>query len=222
MYDPSSGSIWVDGQNVQMVQIDSLRKQISVVPQDTALFNDTIYYNILYGNPDLAGRDDVVAAAKKAHIHEVIQGLPDKYETRVGERGLMLSGGEKQRVALSRAILKQSPIMFFDEATSALDTHTETALLGSIRNMLKEGGKTSIFIAHRLRTVQDADLILVLVDGKVQEQGTHRSLMAKGPENGVYHRMWKAQEETSKKGLLKYDDDAESEPEVVDPNQRSK
>lgn len=154
-YDPQSGTVYIDNQNIRDVKLDSLRSQISVVPQETALFNTTIKKNIQYGRVT-ASDEEVYQAAKRAQIHDAIMKLPDKYETKVGERGLMLSGGEKQRVALSRAILKNSPIMFFDEATSALDTHTEQGLLSNIRSVLHEKGGTSMFIAHRLRTIADA------------------------------------------------------------------
>jgi ABC transporter ATM len=132
-----------------------------VVPQETALFNTTIKRNIQYGRVS-ASEEEVIQAAKRAHIHDAIMKLPDQYETKVGERGLMLSGGEKQRVALSRAILKNSPIWFFDEATSALDTHTEQGLLSNIRSVLHEKGGTSMFIAHRLRTIADAGNVVTL------------------------------------------------------------
>lgn len=157
-YDPQSGSVYIDNQNIRDVKLDSLRSQIGVVPQETALFNTTIKSNIHYGRVT-ATDEEVIQAAKRAQIHDAIMKLPDQYETKVGERGLMLSGGEKQRVALSRAILKNSPIMFFDEATSALDTHTEQGLLSNIRSVLHEKGGTSIFIAHRLRTIADAGTV---------------------------------------------------------------
>jgi ATP-binding cassette subfamily B (MDR/TAP) protein 7 len=201
MYDPVSGTICLDDQDIKAVTMESLRKKIGVVPQDTALFNDTIEYNIRYGRPT-ATEEEVKEAARMAHIHSAIEHLPDRYATRVGERGLMLSGGEKQRVALSRAILKNPPIMFFDEATSALDTHTEQALLVSIRDILRKERRTSVFIAHRLRTIRDADHIIVLKDGRVEEEGSHEVLMARS-DGGVYRRMWHAQEEGALDGLLK-------------------
>lgn len=154
-YDPAKGDVYIDNQNIRDVTLKSLRSQIAVVPQETALFNSTIKQNIQYGRVS-ATEEQVVEAAKMAHIHDAIMALPDKYETKVGERGLMLSGGEKQRVALSRAILKNSPIMFFDEATSALDSQTEQGLLQNIRAVLRERQGTSLFIAHRLRTISDA------------------------------------------------------------------
>ncbi|KAF9358375.1 Iron-sulfur clusters transporter atm1, mitochondrial [Mortierella sp. AD094] len=189
-YDPQGGNVYIDNQNIRDVQLDSLRSQISVVPQETALFNTTIKRNIQYGRVT-ASDEEVIAAAKKARIHDAIMRLPDQYETKVGERGLMLSGGEKQRVALSRAILKSSPIMFFDEATSALDTHTEQGLLANIRTVLHEKGGTSMFVAHRLRTIADADEIIVLKEGQIAERGRHDELLKK---DGIYRHMWETQE----------------------------
>ncbi|KAF9919547.1 Iron-sulfur clusters transporter atm1, mitochondrial [Linnemannia zychae] len=189
-YDPQSGNVYIDNQNIRNVTLESLRSQIGVVPQETALFNTTIKSNIQYGRVS-ATDEEVIQAAKKAQIHDAIMKLPDQYETRVGERGLMLSGGEKQRVALSRAILKNSPIMFFDEATSALDTHTEQGLLANIRSVLREKGGTSMFIAHRLRTIADADEIIVLKDGQIAERGRHDQLLK---QNGIYRHMWDTQE----------------------------
>ncbi|KAJ1970970.1 Iron-sulfur clusters transporter atm1, mitochondrial [Dimargaris xerosporica] len=192
-FDPKSGNIYVDGQNIKNVKLDSLRKHIGVVPQDTALFNNTIYHNIAYGN-SAATSAEVKRAAQQAQIHDSIQRLPDGYESRVGERGLMLSGGEKQRVALARAILKNAPIVFFDEATSALDTRTEQAILNRVRELLRDKQQTSIFIAHRLRTIYDSDLILVLKDGQLCEQGTHEQLLCQTEGHGVYRQMWEMQE----------------------------
>ncbi|KAF9540831.1 Iron-sulfur clusters transporter atm1, mitochondrial [Mortierella hygrophila] len=189
-YDPQSGSVYIDNQNIRDVKLDSLRSQIGVVPQETALFNTTIKSNIHYGRVT-ATDEEVIQAAKKAQIHDAIMKLPDQYETKVGERGLMLSGGEKQRVALSRAILKNSPIMFFDEATSALDTHTEQGLLSNIRSVLREKGGTSMFIAHRLRTIADADEIIVLKEGQIAERGRHDQLLKM---DGIYRHMWDTQE----------------------------
>ncbi|KAG0227316.1 P-loop containing nucleoside triphosphate hydrolase protein [Mortierella sp. GBAus27b] len=189
-YDPQSGKIYIDNQNIRDVTLDSLRSQIGVVPQETALFNTTIKRNIQYGRVS-ASEEEVIQAAKRAHIHDAIMKLPDQYDTKVGERGLMLSGGEKQRVALSRAILKNSPIWFFDEATSALDTHTEQGLLSNIRSVLHEKGGTSMFIAHRLRTIADADEIIVLKEGQIAERGRHEELLR---HNGIYRHMWDTQE----------------------------
>ncbi|KAG0768824.1 hypothetical protein G6F16_002902 [Rhizopus arrhizus] len=190
-YEPQSGNIYVDGQNIKEVTMDSLRRAIGVVPQDTTLFNNTIYYNINYGRVD-ATRDEVYQAAKRARIHDVIMTLPEKYESKVGERGLMLSGGEKQRISLARTILKKPHILFLDEATSALDTHTEQSLLANFRSILRETSMTSLHIAHRLRTIADADIIHVLQDGKVVEFGRHEELLL--IENSVYKNMWNKQE----------------------------
>lgn len=189
-YDPASGNVYIDKQNIRDVTLKSLRSQIAVVPQETALFNSTIKHNIQYGRVS-ATEGEVVAAAKMARIHDAIMALPDQYETKVGERGLMLSGGEKQRVALSRAILKGAPIMFFDEATSALDSHTEQGLLQNIRQVLREKRGTSLFIAHRLRTICDADEIIVLKEGTIAERGTHDQLLK---QDGLYSQMWENQE----------------------------
>ncbi|GAB7347474.1 hypothetical protein MBLNU459_g4387t1 [Dothideomycetes sp. NU459] len=189
-YDVQGGRILIDGQDIRDVQIESLRKAIGVVPQDTPLFNDTIEHNIHYGDLE-ASTEKVEAAAKRAKVHELIQRLPDKYNTMVGERGMMISGGEKQRLAISRLLLKDPPLLFFDEATSALDTYTEQALLGNINSILKEKARTSVFVAHRLRTIYDSDVIIVLKDGNVAEQGTHERLIDSG---GVYSELWSAQE----------------------------
>ena len=168
------------------MQVDSLRKAIGVVPQDTPLFNDTVEHNIRYGSID-ATQEEVVAAAQRARIHDTIQKFPDGYQTKVGERGLMISGGEKQRLAMSRLLLKDPPLLFFDEATSALDTHTEQALMLNINSILREKGRTSVFVAHRLRTIFDSDLIIVLKDGHVAEMGSHRDLIDRA---GVYAELW--------------------------------
>ncbi|KAJ1920735.1 Iron-sulfur clusters transporter atm1, mitochondrial [Mycoemilia scoparia] len=196
-YDPDSGSIKIDGQPVNQVTLESLRKEIGVVPQDTALFNTTLFQNIKYGDHS-ATETQVYEAAKKARIHDTIMKLPNQYDTQVGERGLMISGGEKQRVALSRAILKRAPIIFFDEATSALDTHTENEILANIREILSQQQCTAIFIAHRLRTISDADIIFVLKDGVVVEQGRHEELLAL---NGIYRDMWDMQEIRGTNGI---------------------
>lgn len=189
-YDVTSGRISIDGQDIRDVQVDSVRRQISVVPQDQPMFNSTIMHNLRYGRT-AASDEEVVQAAKKAEIHDTVMRFPTGYQTKVGERGMMISGGEKQRLALSRAILKDSPIMFFDEATSALDTQTEQALLANINQVIHEKGATSVFIAHRLKTVQDADVIFVLKEGIVAESGSHEDLMAR---QGIYSGMWEAQE----------------------------
>ncbi|KAL0257668.1 Iron-sulfur clusters transporter atm1, mitochondrial [Diplodia seriata] len=189
-YDVQAGRITVDGQDLRDVQLDSLRRAIGVVPQDTPLFNASIMHNIRYGDvdaPDAAVR----AAAARAKLDQVIATFPDGYDTTVGERGLMISGGEKQRLAVSRLILKDPPLLFFDEATSALDTHTEQALLQNINSVIREKKRTSVFVAHRLRTIYDSDLIIVLRDGRVVEQGTHEKLVDTG---GLYSELWSAQE----------------------------
>ncbi|KAJ5532952.1 hypothetical protein N7494_009504 [Penicillium frequentans] len=191
-YDTQSGRILIDGQDVRDVTLESLRKAIGVVPQDTPLFNDTIAHNIRYGRID-ATDEEVKAAAERARIHQLIEGLPEGYQTAVGERGMMISGGEKQRLAISRLILKDPQLLFFDEATSALDTYTEQALLQNINSILKDKSRTSVFVAHRLRTICDSDQILVLKDGQVAETGSHRELLEL---DGVYAELWNVQERT--------------------------
>ncbi|KPM40294.1 Iron-sulfur clusters transporter ATM1, mitochondrial [Neonectria ditissima] len=189
-YDVQDGRILIDDQDIRDVNVDSLRRSIGVVPQDTPLFNDTVEHNIRYGSID-ATHEEVVAAAQRARVHDIIQQFPDKYQTKVGERGLMISGGEKQRLAVSRLLLKDPPLLFFDEATSALDTHTEQALMVNINGILREKGRTSVFVAHRLRTIFDSDIIIVLKEGQVAEMGTHRELIDRA---GVYAELWSAQE----------------------------
>jgi len=189
-YDIQAGAIRIDGQDIRQVTQASLRTALGIVPQDTVLFNDTIEYNIAYGRPG-ATHEDVVAAAQMAQIDSFCQSLPDGYATIVGERGLKLSGGEKQRVAIARTILKNPPLLVFDEATSALDTHTEKEIQASLRHVSK--GRTTLVIAHRLSTIADADLILVLDAGKVVERGRHSELLA---INGVYAALWRRQLES--------------------------
>jgi ABC-type transport system involved in Fe-S cluster assembly fused permease/ATPase subunit len=186
-YDVGSGAVTIDGQDLRAVSQHSLRRAIGVVPQDTVLFNDTIYYNIAYGRPD-ASRAEVEAAAAQARIHDFIAALPDGYRTRVGERGLKLSGGEKQRVAIARVILKHPRILIFDEATSALDSHTEQEIQASLRAVSVE--RSTLVIAHRLSTVVDADEILVLEAGRIVERGRHDALLRQG---GAYAAMWTRQ-----------------------------
>ena len=186
-YDPTEGSITINNENLKAINQESLRQKIGVVPQDTVLFNDTIYYNISYGNP-LAVEADVFNAAKIAGIHDFIESIPDKYETLVGERGLKLSGGEKQRVAIARTILKNPSIYFFDEATSALDSSTEKEIQKNLQKISK--GKTTLVIAHRLSTAADADNIIVLDKGKIIEEGTHEELLSL---DKTYKQMWEKQ-----------------------------
>jgi ATP-binding cassette subfamily B protein len=191
-YDVQQGIIRVNGQDIRDVTQASLRAAIGIVPQDTVLFNDTIYYNIAYGRPD-ATRDEVVAAARAAHIHEFIESLPQGYDSTVGERGLKLSGGEKQRVAIARAILKNPAILIFDEATSALDSQSEKAIQAELRGIAKN--RTTLIIAHRLSTVVDADQILVMDKGRIVERGTHRELIE---HQQLYAQMWNLQKRDDK------------------------
>ncbi len=186
-YDVTGGAIRIDGQDIRDVTQTSLHDAIGVVPQDTVLFNDTIRYNIGYGRAG-ASEADIVAAAKAARIHEFIAALPDGYDTTVGERGLKLSGGEKQRVGIARTLLKDPPILLLDEATSALDTETERDIQHELRMMGQ--GRSVITIAHRLSTVVDADQIIVLEQGEIVERGTHDALIAAG---GRYASMWARQ-----------------------------
>ncbi|MCC6530310.1 MAG: ABC transporter ATP-binding protein/permease [Pseudomonadales bacterium] len=187
-YDVSGGAVRIDGVDIRQLTQQSLRAHIGIVPQDTVLFNDTIYYNIAYGRPT-ASREEVIAAARSAQIHHFIEQLPDGWQTLVGERGLKLSGGEKQRVAIARTILKNPPILIFDEATSALDSPTERSIQSALAEIARN--RTTLIIAHRLSTVVDADEILVLEQGEVVERGSHAQLLAQG---GVYARMWLLQQ----------------------------
>jgi ATP-binding cassette subfamily B protein len=190
-YDPIEGHITINNENLKNVNQESLRQKIGVVPQDTVLFNDTIYYNIAYGNP-LASKENIFNAAKIAGIHNFIESIPDKYDTLVGERGLKLSGGEKQRVAIARTILKNPSIFFFDEATSALDSSTEKEIQENLEKISK--GKTTLVIAHRLSTAADADNIIVLDKGVIIEEGTHEELLKLGK---LYLEMWEKQKKIS-------------------------
>jgi ATP-binding cassette subfamily B protein len=183
------GAITIDGQDIRDVSQDSLRASIGIVPQDTVLFNDSIYYNIAYGRPS-ATRDEVIAAARAAHIHEFIEGLPKGYDTPVGERGLKLSGGEKQRVAIARTILKNPPILLFDEATSALDSRSERAIQHELDLIARE--RTTLIIAHRLSTVVHAQQIIVMDKGRIVERGTHAELLR---ANGLFAQMWALQQQ---------------------------
>ncbi len=186
-YDPARGAVRINGQDLRGLTQDSLRRLIGVVPQDTVLFNDTIEYNIAYGRPG-ATRAEVERAAKLAHLDAFIARLPDGYDTMVGERGLKVSGGEKQRIAIARALLKDPPILILDEATSSLDSTAEQAILSALREATEQ--RTTLVIAHRLSTITDADIILVLDHGRVVEQGAHAALLLR---NGLYARLWTLQ-----------------------------
>ncbi|CUM63762.1 uncharacterized protein PRCAT00001346001 [Priceomyces carsonii] len=190
-YDVNLGRILIDGQDISKVTLDSLRKSIGIVPQDTPLFNESILENIRYG--DVKATDDEVRdVIRKVQLNPLIKDLPEGLNTIVGERGMMISGGEKQRIAIARLLLKKAPITFFDEATSALDTHTEQALLRTLRTIFKEEKNTHVSIAHRLRTIADADKIIVLEKGKVKEEGSHQKLLA--ISGGLYAELWNIQE----------------------------
>lgn len=190
-YEPEEGRVLINGKDIKEYDLDSLRRVIGVVPQDTPLFNDTIWENVKFGRIE-ATDQEVSQAIEKAQLAPLLQKLPSGSATIVGERGLMISGGEKQRLAIARVLLKNAEIMFFDEATSALDTHTEQALLKTIRANFDRGSRTSIYIAHRLRTIADADKIIVLEDGTVKEEGKHTELLAR--PNSLYSELWNIQE----------------------------
>jgi ABC-type transport system involved in Fe-S cluster assembly fused permease/ATPase subunit len=191
-YDPSSGSVTIDGQDIRYVSKSSLRQTIGIVPQDTVLFNDTLRENIRYGNTE-ASDHQIDEAIQLAHLSNFIKQLPEGDETKVGERGLKLSGGEKQRVAIARTILKRPPILVFDEATSSLDSGSEKSILEAINSIAEE--HTSLSIAHRLSTVVDADKIIVMGQGRILEQGTHQDLLKK---QGAYAKLWAMQQEQAK------------------------
>ncbi|HJW04422.1 MAG TPA: ABC transporter ATP-binding protein/permease [Azospira sp.] len=195
-YDVTGGAIRINGQDLRQLTQHSLRAAIGIVPQDTVLFNDTLFYNIQYGRPE-ASREEVMAAARAAQLTHFVESLPDKWETRVGERGLKLSGGEKQRVAIARALLKDPPILIFDEATSALDSKTEKAIQGQLEVAAR--GRTTLIIAHRLSTVMDADEILVLEGGRIIERGRHGALLA---ADGSYAQMWALQQQEEQDASL--------------------
>jgi ATP-binding cassette subfamily B protein len=194
-YDVTGGRILIDGQDLRGVAQDSLRRAIGIVPQDTVLFNDTIWYNLSYGRPE-ATRAEIERAAELAHIRAFIESLPDGWQTQVGERGLKLSGGEKQRVAIARAMLKGPRILVFDEATSSLDSHTEQAIQKTLAEVAQD--RTTLVIAHRLSTVVDADRILVMESGRIAEQGTHRELLT---AQGLYAGMWELQRRERERSL---------------------
>ncbi len=195
-YEVTAGKIEIDGQDIRKVTQQSLRQAIGVVPQDTVLFNESIYYNIAYGNPQ-ASEEEVYQAARMADIHGFIESLPQGYQTVVGERGLKLSGGEKQRVAIARVILKRPRILVFDEATSSLDSRSEQAILKSLNSLSEQ--RSTLVIAHRLSTIIDADNIVVMDHGSVVEQGTHQQLIKQG---GVYAHLWQLQQDNMKKNKL--------------------
>ncbi|QJR16202.1 ABCB family ABC transporter ATP-binding protein/permease [Usitatibacter palustris] len=195
-YDVQQGRITIDGQDLRDVTQASVRAAMGIVPQDTVLFNDTIYYNIAYGRPG-STREEIVAAAEVAHIREFIERQPDGWETTVGERGLKLSGGEKQRVSIARTMLKNPPILIFDEATSALDSKTEKSIQGELRQIARD--RSALVIAHRLSTVVDADAILVMHDGRIIERGSFRDLMA---QDGRFAEMWRLQQEEDRHRIV--------------------
>ena len=193
-YDVNRGSITIDGQDIREVTQDSLRSAIGVVPQDTVLFNDTLFRNLAYGRPD-ASEEEVYRAARMAHLEQFIHSLPDGYNTQVGERGLKLSGGEKQRVAIARVLLKNPPLLILDEATSSLDSLSEQAILGALKEVSRQ--RTSLVIAHRLSTTRDADTILVMDGGCIVESGNHVELLG---QKGHYARLWEQQHRTGDDG----------------------
>lgn len=188
-YELQGGTIYYDGQDISAVTQDSLRQSIGIVPQDTVLFNESVLYNIQYARPT-ATKDEIIEAARLANIHDFIESLPEKYDTLVGERGLKLSGGEKQRIAIARVILKGSPVLIFDEATSSLDSKSEKNILEALDSVARS--HTTLVIAHRLSTITDANQIIVLDKGRIIEQGTHNELISKA---GMYSQMWALQQE---------------------------
>jgi len=218
-YDVDLGRILIDGQDITKVSLESLRKKIGVVPQETPLFNDTIIENIRYG--DLNSTDEQIhQVVSLVQLDNLIKDLPDGENTIVGERGMMISGGEKQRLAIARLLLKNAPITFFDEATSALDTHTEQALLKTIRTIFKRDNRTNVSIAHRLRTIADADKIIVLNKGHIQEQGSHAQLLS-DPES-LYAQLWNIQENLDVEEQLRLEEEERLRKEEQQLGQRDK
>jgi len=187
-YDPKEGAVYIDGLDIRKITLRSLRSHIAPVLQDTFLFNATVGENIAY-TKNGASEEEIIAAAKAAHIHEDIMAMPEKYDTKVGERGVRLSGGQKQRIAIARAILCSAPVIILDEATASVDAQTEREIQAAIDNLA--GSRTIIVIAHRLSTVRNADMILVLQDGEIVERGSHKDLIDK---KGTYYRMYEAQD----------------------------
>jgi ATP-binding cassette subfamily B protein len=201
-YDPESGRVEIDGQDIAHVTQDSLREALGLVPQDVVLFNDTLRANVVYGRPD-ASDADVWEVLERAHLAEFVRGLPDGLDTRVGERGLKLSGGEKQRVGVARAILKDPGILVLDEATSALDSQTENEVQAALAEAAR--GRTTIAVAHRLSTIAGADRIFVMEDGRIAEAGTHAELLE---QDGLYAAMWKRQSEAGEGDVVPFPADA--------------
>lgn len=195
-YDTTKGKILIDGQNIRQVTQESVRHLIGVVPQDTVLFNDTIFYNIAYGRPT-ATRAEIEEATQQAKLFSFIQSLPDQFETQVGERGLKLSGGEKQRVAIARMLLKNPKIFLFDEATSSLDTHTEKEIQENLSRISSHN--TTLIIAHRLSTIINVDNIIVIDNGEIIEEGNHNYLLGK---KGAYAKLWQRQQKNNNDSKL--------------------